>query len=64
MFSGVAADRPTIALWLTRLEEEPGWVNAWVSTVNVTTDTSGNKLFQFSGSVDLTSEASTQVPQI
>jgi Tfp pilus assembly protein PilN len=63
-FSGIAADRPTVALWLTRLEEEKGWVNAWVSTLTSTIDSNGNKIIQFGGSVDLTSDASTPVPQI
>lgn len=63
-FSGVASDRTTVALWLTRLEEEKGWVNAWVTTVTTITDSSGNKVIQFSGSVDLTSEASTAVPEL
>jgi Tfp pilus assembly protein PilN len=63
-FSGVATDRKTVALWLTRLEEEKGWVNAWVSSVTSSIDTSGNKVVQFSGSVDLTSDASTPVPEL
>jgi Tfp pilus assembly protein PilN len=63
-FSGVATDRKTVALWLTRLEEEKGWVNAWVSSVTSTTDSSGNKVVQFTGSVDLTPDASTPVPEL
>jgi Tfp pilus assembly protein PilN len=63
-FSGVAADRPTISVWLTRLEQEKGWVNAWVSTLTTITDAQGNKVIQFSGSVDLTPDASTPVPQV
>jgi Tfp pilus assembly protein PilN len=63
-FAGVAADRPTISVWLTRLEQEKGWVNAWVSSLTSSTDAQGNKIIQFSGSVDLTPDASTPVPPV
>ena len=33
-FAGVASDYPTVALWLTRLEQVDGWVNAWFSTAS------------------------------
>lgn len=31
-FQGEALDHPTVALWLTRLEEVPGWANPWVTS--------------------------------
>jgi Tfp pilus assembly protein PilN len=60
-FQGVSSDRPTVALWLTRLEQVKGWVNAWVSNVIEATGTSGAPSYTFSASVDLTSDATTPV---
>ena len=33
-FSGISVDNPTLAKWLTRLEEVTGWVNPWVSSAS------------------------------
>jgi len=57
-FQGVASDQPTIALWLTRLEEVTGWVNAWISSDTVQTE-NGVSSVQFSGTVDITHDATT-----
>ena len=54
-FSGVALDNPTLAKWLTRLEEVTGWVNPWVSSAN---KDEGTGRVDFSGTVDLTPEVS------
>lgn len=62
-FAGVTFEHPTVALWLTRLEEVTGWVNAWVSDSTRTTveDTAA---VQFNGTVDLTVDATTdRIPQ-
>jgi Tfp pilus assembly protein PilN len=52
-FQGTSLDTDTLALWLTRLEQVKGWVNAWMSSA-----TSGaigaTPAFTFSSSVDLT----------
>jgi Tfp pilus assembly protein PilN len=53
-FGGVAADFPTVAKWLTRLEEVTGWVNSWVGSASESA-TDGH--VDFSGSVDLTVDA-------
>jgi Tfp pilus assembly protein PilN len=53
-FGGIAADYPTVAKWLTRLEEVTGWVNPWVSSAS---ESGPGGHIGFSGSVDLTSEA-------
>jgi Tfp pilus assembly protein PilN len=55
-FSGIAKSYPTVAEWLTRLEEVTGWVNPWVSSA--TKDSAG--LVNFGSSVDLTTEATVQ----
>ena len=53
-FGGVAADYPTVSKWLTRLEEVTGWVNSWVGSAS---ESGTDGRVTFSGSVDLTSEA-------
>ncbi len=53
-FGGVAADYPTVSKWLTRLEEVTGWVNSWVGNAG---ESGTDGRVSFSGSVDLTSEA-------
>jgi Tfp pilus assembly protein PilN len=58
-FNGVSLDQPTVADWLTRLEEVKGWVNSWVSSDTKGTDASGNPVINFTGTVDLTTEATT-----
>jgi Tfp pilus assembly protein PilN len=58
-FQGVASDQPTIALWLTRLESVTGWVNSWI-TSDVAQDSNGLTTVQFTGTVDLTVDATTQ----
>ena len=55
-FQGESFDYPTVALWLTRLEQVKGWVNPWVSTASKT-DVNGVTIVQFSGTVDLTGDA-------
>ncbi len=56
-FQGFATDQQSIAVWLTRLESVKGWVNAWITTDNRTMDPAGRLVYQFSGSVDLTMDA-------
>lgn len=54
-FSGQAVDQPSVALWLTRLEQVEGWANPWI-----TQSTKGGEdgsVITFSGTVDLTSGA-------
>jgi Tfp pilus assembly protein PilN len=60
-FSGLVIDNPTLAKWLTRLEEVTGWVNPWVGSA--TRDETTGRV-TFSGTVDLTGEAAIRgVPQ-
>jgi Tfp pilus assembly protein PilN len=54
-FQGRALNPPTIAQWLTRLERVTGWVNPWVS--NAQTSQEGLNEVEFSGTVDITTEA-------
>jgi Tfp pilus assembly protein PilN len=53
-FTGEALDYPTVSKWLTRLEEVTGWVNPWVGSA---TKSGADNRITFSGSVDLTSDA-------
>jgi Tfp pilus assembly protein PilN len=53
-FSGTVLDHPTLARWLTRLEEVTGWVNSWVNSAS---RDPGTGHLTFNGSVDLTAEA-------
>jgi Tfp pilus assembly protein PilN len=57
-FEGSGFDHPTLALWLTRLEEVTGWVNPWISTATKST-VDAVEVVQFSGSIDLNQEATT-----
>lgn len=61
---GVASDFPTVAKWLTRLEQVKGWENSWTSSAvrsisNDPTVADANKV-QFNASVDLTTQATVQ----
>lgn len=63
-FQGVASDFPTVAKWLSRLEQVKGWANAWASSAvrsasEDSSDPNANKV-QFNASVDLTAEATVQ----
>jgi Tfp pilus assembly protein PilN len=51
-FSGVAFDHPTVAKWLTRLEQVDGWVNSWISTASKS-DMNGTTVVTFNGTVDI-----------
>ncbi len=57
-FQGYAFDHPTVSLWLVRLQEVHGWVNAWISNA-ARTDYNGHSVVQVVSSVDLTTEATT-----
>lgn len=56
-FEGVAFEQPTVASWLRRLEEVTGWVNSWVMSSSKDEATSGGAQVHFTGSVDLTVQA-------
>ena len=58
-FQGYATDHPTVARWLTRLEKVDGWVNSWL-TNSTEADFNGEAKVQWTGSVDLTLEATVQ----
>jgi Tfp pilus assembly protein PilN len=51
-FQGTSLDTQTLSDWLTRLEQVPGWVNAWVSKADRAAQ-GGAQVYQFSGTVDL-----------
>ena len=51
-FQGVATDQPTVALWLSRLEQVDGWVNSWISQ-SAKANVDGVDKVQFSGTIDL-----------
>src|SRR3989442_3014245 len=57
-FQGYSFDHPTVALWLTRLQEVHGWVNPWISNA-ARTDFNQHSVVQFTSSVDLTTDATT-----
>ena len=57
-FQGYSFDHPTVTLWLVRLQEVHGWVNAWISNA-ARTDFNNHSLVQFVSSVDLTTDATT-----
>jgi Tfp pilus assembly protein PilN len=66
-FQGQTFQHTTVGTWLNRLEQVPGWVNAWVSSSARGADTSGNgssKLVTFSNSVDLSTDATTHGRQL
>jgi Tfp pilus assembly protein PilN len=56
-FQGVALDQPTVALWLTRLEEVKGWVNSWFSSDTKTGP--GPVQVNIASTVDLSTDATT-----
>jgi Tfp pilus assembly protein PilN len=57
-FQGVATDQPAVALWLTRLEQVDGWVNAWISA-SAKANVDGVDKVQFSGTIDLSLTATS-----
>lgn len=62
-FQGQSFEHVTVGSWLTRLEQVPGWVNAWVTSSSKDAPnqsgngTGGRRLMTFTNSVDLTEEA-------
>ena len=54
-FQGTTMDQPTLSKWLSRLDDVDGWVNPWVTSDTKTEQ--GTVVYTFSGTVDLTSEA-------
>jgi Tfp pilus assembly protein PilN len=65
-FQGQAFEHTTVGDWLNRLEQVPGWVNAWVSSSarGAGQDGANSKTVTFSNSVDLSSEALTRGRQL
>jgi Tfp pilus assembly protein PilN len=55
-FTGMADDLPSVAQWLTRLEQVTGWANPWISNATEV-DQNGEPAVQWTGSLDLTTEA-------
>jgi Tfp pilus assembly protein PilN len=55
-FQGFADDHPSVAQWLTRLEQVTGWANPWISNATEV-DQDGSTGIQWTGSLDLTTEA-------
>ena len=55
-FQGDALDTGTLSSFLIRLQREPGWVNAWMSTAQKTA-VGTTPVWTFTSSVDLTSDA-------
>ncbi len=55
-FQGSSLDSEDVALWLTRLEQVNGWVNAWLTQAGKAVIGS-TTVFQFTSSVDLTAKA-------
>jgi Tfp pilus assembly protein PilN len=51
-FQGNSLDTQTLSEWLTRLEQVPGWVNAWLSKAE-RGPSGGQQIYSFNGSVDL-----------
>jgi Tfp pilus assembly protein PilN len=58
-FQGFADDLPSVAQWLTRLERVTGWANPWISNA-MKLDQNGETSVQWTGSLDLTVEATVQ----
>ncbi len=62
-FHGQSFEHVTVGSWLTRLEQMPGWVNAWVTSSSKDTpgepgnESGGRRLVTFTNSVDFTEEA-------
>ena len=62
-FQGMAANNPTIALWLSRLVRVTGWENSWLSSAQKITQDPANpgaSKVQFQTSVDLAYPATVQ----
>jgi Tfp pilus assembly protein PilN len=57
-FQGDALDKETVALWLTRMEEVHGWVNAWLSQAQES-KINTTPVVSFNTSVDLSKAAAT-----
>jgi Tfp pilus assembly protein PilN len=57
-FEGQGYGVETVALWITRLEQVRGFVNAWVSTATKVSDIAG--AFDFSSTIDLTDQVVTK----
>ena len=55
-FQGDALDTDTLSSFLIRLQREPGWVNAWMSTA-AKSAVGSTPVWSFTSSVDLTSDA-------
>jgi hypothetical protein len=58
-FTGFADDLPSVAQWLTRLERVTGWANPWITTATAV-DQDGGTSIQWTGSLDLSAEATVQ----
>jgi hypothetical protein len=58
-FQGFAEDHPSVAQWLNRLERVTGWANPWISDASEF-DQNGETNIQWTGSLDLTVEATVQ----
>jgi Tfp pilus assembly protein PilN len=62
-FHGQSFEHVTVGSWLTRLEQVPGWDNAWVTSSSKDAPaeagdaSGGRRLVTFTNSVDLTDEA-------
>jgi Tfp pilus assembly protein PilN len=59
-FQGRALNHPTIAQWLSRLEQVTGWVNPWISNATksqVAVGTTTIREIEFTGTVDVTTDA-------
>jgi hypothetical protein len=60
--SGVALNFPNVALWIDRMGQANGWVNAWVTTAaQASSGDSGTSSIGvgFNGTIDLTPETAT-----
>ncbi len=62
-FAGNALDSDTVALWLTRVEQVKGWVNAWVSSATASA-VGATPVFSFSSTVDLSAKAAVPGGQL
>ena len=58
-FQGFADDHPSVAQWLTRVEHVTGWANPWIS-IATEFDLNGEMTIEWTGSLDLTNEATLQ----
>jgi Tfp pilus assembly protein PilN len=66
-FQGRAFEHTTVGDWLNRLEQVPGWVNAWVSSSTRGAESQqggSSKLVTFSNTVDLSADATTHGRQL